>query len=66
MSSNLPTIEQALHIAGGGGTVGHTESNGKARRLAKEQKISGKFWPHFDSRPRKADIFTHEGDRFTS
>lgn len=36
MSSNLPTIEQALHIAGGGGTVGHTESNGKARRLAKE------------------------------
>ena len=24
MSSNLPTIEQALHIAGGGDTVGHT------------------------------------------
>lgn len=32
MSSNLPTIEQALHIAGGGGTVGHT-------RL----KVTGKF-----------------------
>ena len=61
MSSNLPTIEQALHIAGGGGTVGHTESNGKARRLAKELKNFRQILASRWLKTTESWYFTHEG-----